>query len=82
MSIGTKKTILPTRPTLPTRLTESFKLLSIDSTISILGLSGKLSNSSITNLALIGITNDDTRLKIKDLELFKGDRSKFKIFLL
>jgi len=50
--------------------------------MSTLGLSGKLSNSSITNLALIGVTNDNTRLKIKEPKLFRGDRSKFKIFSL
>ena len=82
MSTGAKKTTPPTRPTLTTKLTESFKSLSIDSTISTPGSSDKLSNSSITNLALTGVTNDDARLKIKDLEPFRGDRSKFKIFSL
>jgi len=46
------------------------------------GSSGKPSNSSVTNLALTGVTNDDARLKIKDPEPFRGDRSKFKVFSL
>ena len=83
MSIGAPKPILK-RPTLPTEgLLDKFALFGINSNIATLSssrASSRPTNSSITNLALTGTTKDSAKLKIKDPEPFRGNRSKFKIF--